>query len=120
MAITANELRIGNYIKRCNKKMYHEEWYIVKPSYFTNNKISIFEPIPITEEWLLKFEFVPFKINGVLTHYRLGLNFIRFDDQDFYFELGKGMGIEIKYIHKLQNLYFALTGKELTYGNNPD
>jgi hypothetical protein len=24
----------------------------------------------------------------------------------------------IKYVHQLQNLYFALTGEELTYGGN--
>jgi hypothetical protein len=26
--------------------------------------------------------------------------------------------IFIKYVHQLQNLYFALTGEELTYGGN--
>lgn len=63
--------------------------------------------IPLTEEWLLNF----------------GYKFA----QGHYFILGHSIwvcndllicnknGIIIKYVHQLQNLFFALTNKELTY-----
>jgi hypothetical protein len=33
-----------------------------------------------------------------------------------YFSYGFEKSIELKYVHQLQNLYFALTGEELTIG----
>jgi hypothetical protein len=62
-----------------------------------------FEPIPLTEEWLLKCQIKNkrlilggsvFTICGRTRDYRLL-------DQDYL------------YLHQLQNLYFALTGEEL-------
>lgn len=79
-----------------------------------------FEPIPLTEEWLLKFGFEKMSTNeywfgiiakGKILHISLsgnveimGLNFnsIR-------------LGDICKYVHQLQNLYFALTGEELKF-----
>jgi hypothetical protein len=78
------------------------------------------EPIPITEGWLKKFNFVDYANNGLsyslrfnshheLTFYTLE-KWIRLQTQ------GGGWTIQyphIKCVHELQNLYFALTGKEL-------
>ena len=74
--------------------------------------IRTIKPIPITEEWLLKFGF--------------GKNVMYFDlvyvelDEDGFYKLTDDNGdlvstIEIKHVHQLQNLYFALTGEELQY-----
>lgn len=63
--------------------------------------------IPLTEEILLKCGFVKCKMSNV---FYLG---------DFeillptYFKYKDAHLIKIKYLHQLQNLYFALTGKEL-------
>ena len=66
--------------------------------------------IILTEEWLIKFGYTK-------------------EDSNFWFighivwEYDKGVficnknGITLKYVHQLQNLYFALTGKELTLQN---
>jgi len=84
------------------------------------------QPIPLTEEWLLKFGFeVTNEGAGFKSlHY---WNFLLNDDKlylrDYYvggyiwgfngfIELGTPMAIE--YVHQLQNLFFSLTGNELT------
>ena len=72
------------------------------------------EPIPLTEEWLLKFGF---EFN-VLTN-RYELDDWRFDitkpanyDGLLLCEGSTAITDRIKYVHQLQNLYFALTGEE--------
>lgn len=126
MAITASELRIGNFInksiKNGNGKILVRQItpYDILNIYEDESRYN-FEPITITEEWLLKFGFE----NDGYDHW----------NGPEYFELAKKTngewinsvncyeydhGVPIKYIHQLQNLYFALTGKELIYGNNPD
>jgi hypothetical protein len=82
---------------------------VVNP-YF--DQISNYEPIPITEEWLLKFGFEKsFDTNFTLEflHHELEINISGYgtwlNTQDI---------VSVKYVHQLQNLYFALTGEELT------
>ena len=77
------------------------------------------EPIPLTEEWLLKFGFVNNK--GVFRNaYYMFLErwFISHKkkyDVDFYsLIIHEDFITHIKNVHSLQNLYFALTGEELT------
>ena len=75
------------------------------------------EPIPLTEEWLVKFGFE--EIDGFLT-----LDLGSFSGARFIFWYGDVLNLfcksdmmlskQIKYVHQLQNLYFALTGEELT------
>lgn len=70
-----------------------------------------FKPIPITEEWLLKLGFTQspaFKnlyFIGTFLNITLG--------NKIMFEINDQIISEIKYVHQLQNLYFALTQKEL-------
>ena len=118
--IEAKELRIGNLVNYIYSELDFSLISGLTYEVPQLDEITCFQPlydelqpIPITEEWLLRFGFEPFYINGKLTHYRIGLYFIKFDGEDFYFELGKGMIIEVKHIHQLQNIYFALTQKEL-------
>ena len=69
-------------------------------------------PIPLTEEWLLKFGFslvsYRFFISGGHEVRSSAFMFNRFS----YF-IGSIYIAEVEYVHQLQNLYFALTGKEL-------
>jgi hypothetical protein len=118
MEIEARELRIGNYIS----SMYEEGVTVIKSivedknwgGYFVvteNNKTSItmVKPILLTEEWLIKFGFSVFKD----MYFIKGMQIWKCNDM---FLCDKN-GIYIKYVHQLQNLYFALREKELTYEN---
>ena len=82
------------------------------------NSDFVFEPIPLTEEWLLKFGFKEFhkrdwSFGGSCSNDLVHLIYIttylknpivRVDGKDLP---------HIKYVHQLQNRYFALTGEEL-------
>jgi hypothetical protein len=125
--IQANDLRIGNLFYLNDDDLIENQNVYegiaihkitgedVNMADFSNDDFNMFyKPIPITEEWILRFGAAPFFMNGLQTHFRIGLHMIRFDGDDFYLELGKGMNIELTHIHQLQNLYFALTQTELT------
>lgn len=69
--------------------------------------------IPLTEYWLLKFGFE--KRDSI--HYYNESFHIAFDNDRFWF-MGvnyKVGGIELQSVHQLQNLFFSLTGQELTF-----
>jgi hypothetical protein len=72
-------------------------------------------PIPLTEEWLLKFGFEK-QQDGDLTIYP-GKNCYAFSEQwihNGYPTSDSNALMKCKYVHQLQNLFFALTGEELT------
>ena len=127
MAITASELRIGNYVFDGNRELTQVKSiiegainYELDYGNLWANQECYFEnlnPIPITEEWLLKFGFE--KCEYLKNTWDNGSIIISLKYDIFYYELLNGT-VDIKYIHQLQNLYFALTGKELIYGNNPN
>ncbi len=75
--------------------------------------ISQYEPIPLTEEWLMKFGF-DIKDKNRLDWVKGAFNLERSneDDSKFCFEVYSHY-IPLDYVHQLQNLYFALTGEEL-------
>jgi len=82
--------------------------------------------IPITEKWLLNFGFEQYgqknEANPMVLNSR-DFDFAIYPPSDFYKKQYWHTGIiesinshktlNIKYIHQLQNLYFALTGEEL-------
>ena len=78
------------------------------------------QPIPLTEEWLLKFGFVDKNYTLELKAKRKTIVFNWFSK---VVSTGKRSGYysrkyrHIKYVHQLQNLYFALTGEELEVKN---
>jgi hypothetical protein len=71
------------------------------------------KPIPLTEEWLLKFGF-KWK-NHSLNNDKIRIySFKGNGDYSAHFTMGSNLiDIELKYVHQLQNLVYALTGKEL-------
>lgn len=73
-------------------------------------------PIPLTEEWLLKFGFKSTQSGMMfILKDKNGNNFtIESDSISFSARFIIDHYCEIKYVHQLQNLYFALTGEELT------
>jgi len=129
----SSDLRIGNFILSKDMPVQIEE---IKPETirycFGEFPISYIEPIPLTEEWLLKFgfelyDYEPSEEEGdfIFKDYKKSL-----DGKTFYYTICEcpynewHFGIKltwaeqallsrIKYVHQLQNLYFALTGEEL-------
>jgi len=127
----ANELRVGNYIQQIDQKSEFEFLQVV---YGINNEsvwihcneesdvIDYLEaiPIPLTEEWLVKFGWQYFngKTSGTLTKdtdVKLDIDFYKGKLQVKSHYEGEHMYriLPVKYVHQLQNLYFALTGEEL-------
>lgn len=113
----ANELRIGNWYKwdtiECELTLtdFHNMEF--------ENDI-VFQPIPLTEEWLLKFGFETYTTEKSKV-YKQG-NFMviyvlkgRFAGNKYLkaFNISFSEFGHIKHVHTLQNLYFALTGEEL-------
>ena len=122
MEITARDLRIGNLIfdHECEPHYFEVEQiskYVGSELWIAYRKGSIktktAEGIPLTEDWLLKFGFVNLQKeadnNGGLVEL-IHNNVIgyRFAPEGAYGHP------EIKYVHQLQNLYYALTQTELT------
>ncbi len=70
-----------------------------------------YSPIPLTEEWLMKFGFAWKNFA-----FRDGKFTVRFQ-KEFYVYLSvegvRPITIKLDYVNQLQNLYFALTGEEL-------
>lgn len=109
----ATELRIGNLVNYFIQDDLDEriEWW--EESIIDANDLVLiesgiyesYEPIPITEQWLLDFGFR-----------RFGSDFVKkaiiIHTRKRGYVLRKSVPI-LDYVHKLQNLYFALTGEEL-------
>ena len=127
--IKVNELRIGNIFKALGKDrvlqgvtkrnkdgaetaVHYAEFKGVIPI-----KLFHLKPIPLTEEWLVKFGFEK-TMNGF--YLSVGNQFVEYRDGEVYIGgedsciNGMCFSLTVKYVHSLQNLIFALTGKELT------
>jgi hypothetical protein len=125
------ELRIGNLVYKYYPSGIEIEAVNEINSYFVNGiGISAIEPIPLTEEWLVKFSFVssmPYECFRKWTFHNnnsriKGWVLIFFNGKVCRRYLGKENSIywnkiKIHHVHQLQNLYFALTGEELTLKN---
>lgn len=138
--IKANELRLGNLIEVIGlvgptKIIGGVSVEIGKPlpigAFDSIERIGtalyeLVNPIPLTAAWLQRFGFVDPAGNGAAL--RLSINSA---DELCFYCLGvpelryqtKGSGFtrdfNVKYVHQLQNLYFALTGEELMVKAEP-
>jgi hypothetical protein len=111
----ANELRIGNFIYNDRNEIFKVNWIteIIESRQST--------AIPLTEEWLLKFGFEKLSNGWLRLHICNDWSYLYWDRLAGLELSVNKQGIHfshIKYVHQLQNLYFALTGEELTYGGN--
>ena len=110
----ANELRIGNYVDLGGMRNLYQ---------ITDEILGCLNlnPIPLTEEWLIKLGFEK-KENSLFTKkleyiynslkycedYKIWIYYN--DDND----AACNSIADLNFVHELQNLYFALTKKELT------
>ena len=114
----ATELRIGNWV---NFKFGNKEsdvmicWNDLR-NFEMNIKLDrfndIYKPIPLTEEWLLKFGFKKTDDTCDFVYWELD-NLTFCDVLPDNLELINYELSPCKHVHQLQNLYFALTNKEL-------
>lgn len=107
----ATELRIGNLVYDGGSitQLSLADFY----NMYLDDKCE-FKPITLTEEWLVKFgQMWGNSDNGrYRMYYNLEDNHLY--DYDNFANCNKISWIKIKYVHQLQNIYFALTGEELT------
>ena len=111
-----SELRIGNFTTLGVVCLIEDDVFRVADSdgdTFKNTWADI-EPIPLTEEWLLKFEFYKSVGYGFLKKDLFGNLFYSVETKEYFMFQYKELRLKIEYVHTLQNLYFALTGEELT------
>ena len=104
----AKELRIGNYVMGETDPSERVTETTIEILAF----IKLFKPIPLTEEWLLIFGFK----NGVIKDNKVGVLEVKLNGYTWIGGEHSEHGYEpkeIKHVHQLQNLYFALTGNEL-------
>ena len=129
-----NELKINNLISHrgliCTVEIINgelNEIYFLGEDFYHWDKPENLEGVPLTDEWIeewiltlpknkLKFnikreyvfEAIRFIINKyiILTIHNDGIVSLGLLNQSF--------SIQLKYVHTFQNIFFALTGKELT------
>lgn len=127
--MTTRELMIGNYVMAI--KNYEDIFYVnciygyrdlnITSGIYKNYDTTIrdVKPIPLTEEWLLKFGFKN-HLDTIWIHWskESGLFQIstRLPQGSYGLWINGTMGC-FEYVHQLQNLFFALTGEELTIKN---
>lgn len=111
----ASELRINNWYdhdgdyRQVTPKTIEEVWEAER---------SWCKPIPLTEEWMVRFGF---KDNEYTFDLHSGRKTITFNWSSRIISTGYRSGLyckkyrHIQYVHQLQNLYFALSGEELTF-----
>jgi hypothetical protein len=112
----ASELRIGNIISWISSGNI-ENVIKIDINYINDVSESDLNPIELTSEWLLKFECnsIVSKKRNFCIDWRIGDKFeiteIHFNY--FIYYVKNEDPIYVTSVHQLQNLYFALTGKEL-------
>jgi hypothetical protein len=79
-----------------------------KDGMYSDVHLEDLEPVKLTEERIVLLKFV--KRNGY--SFEMLNGFLKEFEGDFYFTY-YNLSIKCEYVHQLQNLYFALTGKEL-------
>jgi len=136
----ASELRIGNWFNSvkfgvpviCELTDFAELCHRSDGAYNDPPIDEYFEPIPLTEEWLLKFGFEDYrnKKNTVTKKayfdIKIGTHFFPWNVEpkhsklrilhqyDYWKVISPGNdSVRLQNVHQLQNLYFALTGDEL-------
>lgn len=123
-----HELRLGNHI------MFSEDGTVFEVTSIDINGMGVrnedeeiwiehdvFEPIPLTEQWLLELGFRRHHAdysNDVL-YIKNVPNNNEFEWGVYPNELGSGIQIQyrrkLKYIHELENIYFSITNINLSY-----
>ena len=121
----AEELRIGNTLQRLDGSVFNVTIHDLELIHtWTANGRLLPQGIPLTEDWLLKAEFKKEDNSWFSVLYtaqiqdsviKLSVNLKSGSVSIIDWDEGTPayIGYSVKYVHQLQNIYFALTGKEL-------
>ena len=118
----ATELRIGNLVQ----DRHSEECGmidIVVLGIIDAMENHSYEPIPLTEEWLKRLGFEIKKgAWGTSAEIRIGrVRYVLYQNRNVWsINPTDGFRVDFKYIHTVQNHYFALTGQELNQNKEDD
>lgn len=118
----ANELRIGNWVNRGEQP----DGFVIDEYSFSRieNPKHDYQPIKLNHDWIMRFGFQEmslfvYEIDMGISSYRLKV--IMPKEGDFVAVLINDLGElsecairSMMHVHQLQNLFFALSGKELT------
>lgn len=116
--INPNELRIGNCVLNI-----HGEMSMIMDGKMID-KFEWWNPIPLTEEWLLTFGFEKMKFYKDRISYRIPYTIYDEKGADYFIteswfqkitalNTATILNYDVKFVHQIQNLFFALTGTEL-------
>lgn len=115
--INVRELRIGNWVLDANVPTVIDFSYMsYLIDYPTTHKVSA---IPLTEEWIKRFGFEYKYVDDTCGQYVISFSewgMFAFDvNSEGYSYTGYAatFSTQLKFVHQLQNLFFALTGTEL-------
>ena len=109
----ATELRIGNWVNNGNIDYIVDYNNLIDLlDYEKVNGRMLSKPILLTKVWLVKFGFEDF-MDGKNLYCKPYFN-ISFIGNELRYIGISGFYRNIKHVHQLQNLYFALTDNELT------
>jgi hypothetical protein len=124
--LSATELRIGNLVNYDTSEgdvlTATIDWEDLKWLSEDEQGFNlVHNPIPLTEEWLLKFGFKIYKDPETVFY---EIRFDKIANYKFYISRKIGFGIfyyendflitQIDSVHQLQNLFYSLTNEELT------
>lgn len=119
--INTAEIRIGNFVdfegECCKVLEISKNGLALCLSDGEQEWIDGFQlyPIPLTEEIILDFGFFKYNNAYVLEVPDENIHNWQFSIWNDFTYNSVEFPVELKYLHQLQNLYFALTNKELCY-----
>ena len=126
--IGPKEVRIGNWVDFHGPKkivVIHEDYVNVETNNIYGKHSSCLDemnrnlkPIPLTEDWLIKFGFKEAEYGYFVFQYRkLKAHYLLLNPNKGFVEMcfnsQTTAQAPTKYVHQLQNLYYALAGEEL-------
>ena len=109
--INQNDLRIGNYINSKLLGSNHKITGLLSNMLYTDLQLSYsdyadWQPIPLTVEILDKINW------GGYIKFNIG-SYFKIDDVGHLYYRSDYSGVNIDYLHQLQNFYYLLRGIEL-------
>lgn len=114
--IQSNELRVKNFVLT-PIGINQIEYFVKDICNFKNREAwscDVIKPIPLTDEWKIKFGGVK---RGVEWHFNLGESSIYFEEtpEGFFYTGGEGVSLSrnIEFVHDFQNIVYAIEGVEI-------
>jgi hypothetical protein len=112
--IKANELRIGNYYDQFGHT-HQVTWVVIKDLESAPKDQLWCKPIPLTEEWLIRFGGIRSANNWLIAD-KIELAYITTDEYYEFEWQSPCMNwsiVPVKYVHQLQNIFYNLFQIEL-------